>query len=122
MGMSSRRGGWDAPAGGAEGNTPKNLVAGGWPQGAPPPGGAARRGALGQRGEGLRDAGGEAGPDAALPTASPAMQRAVSLARQVAPTDATVLVRGETGTGKGVVARAIHAWSRRAGKPFSVVA
>jgi NtrC-family two-component system response regulator AlgB len=77
--------------------------------------------ALEQRVAGLQDALGDAGPQADLSTTSPAMQRAVSLARQVAPTDATVLVRGETGTGKGVLARAVHAWSPRAGKPFAVV-
>jgi NtrC-family two-component system response regulator AlgB len=77
--------------------------------------------ALEQRVAGLQDALGDAGPQADLGTSSPAMQRAVNLARQVAPTDATVLIRGETGTGKGVLARAIHAWSRRAGKPFAVV-
>ncbi|HEX9011424.1 MAG TPA: sigma 54-interacting transcriptional regulator [Holophagaceae bacterium] len=51
-------------------------------------------------------------------THSPAMQRAVRLARQVAPTDSAVLLSGETGTGKEVLARAIHEWSRRADKPF----
>jgi NtrC-family two-component system response regulator AlgB len=49
------------------------------------------------------------------------MQRVLSLARQVAPTEATVLLRGESGTGKTVLARAIHGWSPRAGKPFAVV-
>jgi NtrC-family two-component system response regulator AlgB len=77
--------------------------------------------ALEQRVAGLQEALGDAGPQADLSTSSPAMQRAVSLARQVAPTDATVLIRGETGTGKGVLARAIHAWGPRAGKPFAVV-
>jgi NtrC-family two-component system response regulator AlgB len=52
---------------------------------------------------------------------SPAMQRALEVARQVAPTNAAVLLRGESGTGKTVLARAIHGWSRRSGKPFGVV-
>jgi NtrC-family two-component system response regulator AlgB len=52
---------------------------------------------------------------------NPAMKRAVDLARQVAPTEATVLIRGESGTGKGVIARAIHSWSDRSDKIFSTV-
>jgi two-component system, NtrC family, response regulator AlgB len=59
---------------------------------------------------------------ASLESKSPAMQRVASLARQVAQSDATVLIRGESGTGKGVVAQAIHDWSARAGKPFATVA
>jgi NtrC-family two-component system response regulator AlgB len=56
-----------------------------------------------------------------LTSTSPLMQRAVNLARQVAQSDATILIQGESGTGKGMIARAIHAWSPRAGKPFGVV-
>jgi NtrC-family two-component system response regulator AlgB len=54
-------------------------------------------------------------------TSSPAMQRAIHLAQQVATTDATVLVRGESGTGKGVLVKAIHSWSARREKPFGTV-
>lgn len=50
--------------------------------------------------------------------ASPAMQAVYRTVRQVAPSRATVLVTGESGTGKGEVARAIHALSPRASKPF----
>jgi len=52
---------------------------------------------------------------------NPAMRRAVSLARETASSDATLLLRGESGTGKGVLARAIHGWSSRANRPFSVL-
>lgn len=70
----------------------------------------------------LEDALGQASPEVDLQSDSAAMQRAVSMARQVADSDATVLIRGESGTGKSILARAIHSWSRRAGKPFAVVA
>jgi NtrC-family two-component system response regulator AlgB len=54
-------------------------------------------------------------------TNSPAMQRALHLARQVAATDVTVLIRGESGTGKKTLARAIHHWSKRVGAPVNVI-
>jgi two-component system response regulator HydG len=50
--------------------------------------------------------------------ASPAMQSVYRTVRQVAASRATVLVTGESGTGKGEVARAIHALSPRANMPF----
>jgi len=56
-----------------------------------------------------------------LDSRSPAMQRALLLARQVAPTEAGVLIRGESGTGKSVLARFIHSWSARSAKPFGIV-
>jgi DNA-binding NtrC family response regulator len=46
------------------------------------------------------------------------IQEAINLARKVAPTDANVLLLGETGTGKEVFAQAIHSSSKRAGKSF----
>jgi two-component system response regulator HydG len=50
--------------------------------------------------------------------ASPAMQRVYAMARQVAPARASVLITGESGTGKGELARALHALSPRAKAPF----
>ncbi|TAJ50220.1 MAG: sigma-54-dependent Fis family transcriptional regulator, partial [Chitinophagaceae bacterium] len=52
---------------------------------------------------------------------SPAIRQAVSLAKKVAATDANVLLLGETGTGKEVFAGAIHAGSKRNGKPFVAI-
>jgi len=52
---------------------------------------------------------------------SPAMRPVRELINRVGPSDANVLITGENGTGKGVVARALHAVSSRAGKPLVVV-
>jgi NtrC-family two-component system response regulator AlgB len=60
-------------------------------------------------------------PEIDFSSTSPAMQRAVALARQVATSEATVLLRGESGTGKSVLGRAIHSWSHRAVKPLGIV-
>ncbi|MDP2825707.1 MAG: sigma-54 dependent transcriptional regulator [Sulfuritalea sp.] len=49
---------------------------------------------------------------------SPVMERMLGQVRQVAGLDTTVLLEGESGTGKDLVAKLIHAWSRRAAKPF----
>jgi len=49
---------------------------------------------------------------------SAALQRVMGLARVVAPTDTTVLIRGETGTGKEMIAEAIHECSNRSSGPF----
>jgi len=51
----------------------------------------------------------------------PEVKRVLELARQVASSEALILLRGPSGTGKSVLAKAIHKWSRRAEKPFSVV-
>ncbi len=50
-----------------------------------------------------------------------AMREVFGLLEQLAPSDATILIGGETGTGKDVVARSIHAASPRRGRPFIVV-
>ncbi len=60
-------------------------------------------------------------PEAELASTDPQISRLLELARRVAPTDAVVLIRGENGTGKGVLARALHAWSKRSGGPFVTV-
>jgi len=60
-------------------------------------------------------------PETTFSTSNPAMKQVLDTARQVAPTDATVLIRGENGTGKTVLAKAIHSWSKRSGKPIAVV-
>jgi two-component system, NtrC family, response regulator len=52
---------------------------------------------------------------------SPAIQEAISLAKKVAATDTTVLLTGETGTGKEVFAQAIHFSSNRSSKSFVAV-
>jgi two-component system response regulator HydG len=52
---------------------------------------------------------------------SPEIRRVIEQIHQVGPTDSTVLVTGETGTGKELVARAIHQCSRRRDGPYVVV-
>ncbi len=48
----------------------------------------------------------------------PKMLRVMEVVRQIAPTNASVLILGQSGTGKELVARAVHEYSGRSGKPF----
>lgn len=57
-------------------------------------------------------------PFASIVYVSPQMQRVVERARAAAPSNAPVLILGETGTGKEMLARAIHGASKRASEPF----
>jgi DNA-binding NtrC family response regulator len=54
----------------------------------------------------------------AMIAASPAMRPVLDVIARVGPSDANVLITGENGSGKAVVARALHAASPRAGRPF----
>lgn len=56
-----------------------------------------------------------------LDSTEPAMLRILETVFAVAASDATILLRGESGTGKGVLARAVHARSRRAAESFVTV-
>jgi DNA-binding NtrC family response regulator len=62
-----------------------------------------------------------AGHAAPIVAASPTMSALLDVVERVAPSDANVLVTGEHGTGKEVVARHLHARSRRAERPLVVV-
>jgi two-component system, NtrC family, response regulator AlgB len=81
----------------------------------------ARLRTLEQQVAGLEEIVGQSRGEMTLKSSDPAMQRMLNLARQVAPSDTTLLIRGESGTGKGVLARAIHGWSSRAKKSMATI-
>ena len=57
-------------------------------------------------------------PETEMIGSSPAMVDIYKMVSRAAPTDATVIIQGETGTGKELVARMIHRYSKRAANPF----
>lgn len=61
------------------------------------------------------------GPEGRLHSHNVAMERIIDTARRAALSDAVILLRGESGTGKSMLARAVHHWSPRAGRPLGVV-
>src|SRR5436190_14706230 len=60
-------------------------------------------------------------PEVDLQTAELQVRQALEVAFKAAPSEATILLRGESGTGKGVLARAIHARSARSSGPFVTI-
>jgi NtrC-family two-component system response regulator AlgB len=56
-----------------------------------------------------------------LATTEPEMQRILEMAKKSAARDSTILMLGESGTGKSLLARQIHRWSPRANEPFVTV-
>ena len=62
------------------------------------------------------------GPEDRLESKNAGMQRVIEITKKAAPSEAIVLLCGESGTGKSVFARAIHHWSSRRTKPMAVVA
>ncbi|RWR22125.1 sigma-54-dependent Fis family transcriptional regulator [Sinirhodobacter populi] len=69
----------------------------------------------------LRAAAEEAGERSPLLGETPVMRRLQDTIRQLANVDVDVLIEGETGTGKEVVARLLHRWSSRRARPFVAV-
>jgi NtrC-family two-component system response regulator AlgB len=81
----------------------------------------AERRQLERKVEALQAAVGAMDADAELSSVDPVMVASLELARRVAKSQATLLISGEIGTGKGKLAQAIHVWSDRANQPFAAI-
>jgi two-component system, NtrC family, response regulator AlgB len=57
-----------------------------------------------------------------LESRNPGMQHILATARRAAAADSTILLTGESGVGKNIIAAAIHRWSPRSGRPFVTIA
>ncbi len=57
-------------------------------------------------------------PEIDFSSKNAAMQKVFAVAREAAASSATILLKGESGSGKSILAKAIHDWSPRSGKPF----
>jgi NtrC-family two-component system response regulator AlgB len=60
-------------------------------------------------------------PEIDFSSRNPMVQKLIAAAREVSSADVNILLKGESGTGKTILARTIHDWSPRANKPFMVV-
>ncbi|MBF0303601.1 MAG: sigma-54-dependent Fis family transcriptional regulator [Desulfamplus sp.] len=69
----------------------------------------------------LKEKVGNTDTPALLNSQNPGLQRVIETAKKAALSEAIILIQGESGTGKSVLARAIHGWSLRASKPIAVV-
>lgn len=63
----------------------------------------------------------QSGPKDHLFSKNHAMQQVMEILKKAAASEAIILLRGESGTGKTIFARAVHHWSPRSGKPMAVV-
>ena len=63
----------------------------------------------------------QSGPNDTLISKNHSMQRMIDILKKAAASEAIILLRGESGTGKSIFARSVHHWSPRSGKPMAVV-
>ena len=80
-----------------------------------------RRGGPGDQVTDLEGRMGDEHPESEMESPDPQVRRTMAQARIAAPVDASLLIRGEKGTGKRILARAIHTWSKRSEGPFVTV-